>query len=92
MKFEYNLTEEDLFARPSNDMHLPNGLLTDLINEFGVRDGFTKLFERFQNNSKSMPLPIVASLIGPFMNCSDYLTVHTITKYLIPILVSYRSS
>lgn len=81
------LSEEELFARPSNDSRTPRGWLVDLINRFGILGGFQAVLERFQTG-KNLTLSVVYALIRPFGLCHEYLTVHTITKYLLPVLVS----
>lgn len=36
-----------------------------------------------------LTLPVVYALLKPFGQCHELLTVNTITKYLMPILVSF---
>lgn len=82
------LSEEELFARPSSDSRAPRGWLVDLINRFGVLGGFQALLERFQTG-KNLTLSVVYALIRPFGLCYEYLTVHTVTKFLMPVLVRF---
>lgn len=82
-----NLSEEELFARPANDFRTARGWLVDLINKFGELGGFQSLLERFQTG-KNLSVAIVHALIKPFGLCYEYLTTHTINKYLLPVLVS----
>lgn len=82
-----NLSEEELFARPSSDPRNPRGWLVDLINRFGELGGFQKLLERFQNG-KNLNVSVVYALLTPFGFCYEFLTPHTIHKYVLPILVS----
>lgn len=81
-----NLSEEELFARPINDLRNARGWLVDLINRFGELGGFQALLERFQTG-KNLSLAVVYALIRPFGLAYEYLTPHTINKYLLPILV-----
>lgn len=85
------LSEEELFARPSSDSRAPRGWLVDLINRFGVLGGFQALLERFQTG-KNLTLSVVYALIRPFGMCYEFLTVHTVTKYLMPVLVSFYTT
>lgn len=82
-----NLSEEDLYARPSNDPRNPRGWLVDLINRFGELGGFKLLLERFQSG-KNLTVSVVFALLRPFGLAYEYLTPHTINKYILPILVS----
>ena len=54
---------------------------------FGEYGGFQKLLERFQSN-KPLTVPVVFALIKPFGLCYDLLTIPTIVKYFVPVLVS----
>lgn len=56
-------------------------------SRFGTLGGFQILVERFAPG-KDVPVPIMHALIRPFGSCYDLLTVHTIEKYLMPIVVS----
>ncbi|KAL1497662.1 hypothetical protein ABEB36_008585 [Hypothenemus hampei] len=80
-----NLSEEELFARPSADPRNPRGWLVDLINKFGELGGFQKLLERFQSD-KNLSVSIAYALLTPFGLCYEFLTPHTIHKYILPIL------
>ena len=82
-----NLSEEELYARPMNDLRSTRGWLVDLINQFGELNGFQLLLERFQNG-KNLNVTVVYALLRPFGLCYEYLTPHTINKYLLPVLVS----
>lgn len=82
-----NLSEEELFARPLNDSRNSRGWLVDLINRFGESGGFKMLLERFQCG-KNLSVAVVYALLRPFGLCYEYLTPHTINKYIIPVLVS----
>uniref|UniRef100_A0A224XFS3 Putative ubiquitin carboxyl-terminal hydrolase faf-x n=1 Tax=Panstrongylus lignarius TaxID=156445 RepID=A0A224XFS3_9HEMI len=78
------IPEEEIFARPP-DLRTPRGWLVDLINKFGSLGGFQILVERFQTGD-NVPVPVVHALIRPFGLCYELLTVHTIEKYLMPIV------
>ncbi|XP_065164971.1 probable ubiquitin carboxyl-terminal hydrolase FAF-X isoform X2 [Atheta coriaria] len=80
-----NLSEEELFARPAADIRNARGWLVDLINRFGELGGFQTLLERFQSG-KSLSVAIVHALLRPFGLAYEYLTPHTINKFLLPIL------
>lgn len=82
-----SLTEEELFARPSSDPRNPRGWLVDLVNKFGELGGFQILLDRFQSG-KNLTVSVVFALLRPFGLCYEYLTSHTIHKYILPILVS----
>jgi hypothetical protein len=58
---------------------------------FGNLGGFQILLERFQSG-KNLTVSVIYALIRPFGLCYEYLTVHTIVKYLMPIIVSWYSS
>ncbi|XP_025829816.1 probable ubiquitin carboxyl-terminal hydrolase FAF-X [Agrilus planipennis] len=79
-----SLSEEELFARPSNDIRNPRGWLVDLINKFGELGGFQLLLERFQSGNLSVS--VVFALIRPFGLSYEFLTPHTINKYILPVL------
>ncbi|XP_046668911.1 probable ubiquitin carboxyl-terminal hydrolase FAF-X isoform X3 [Homalodisca vitripennis] len=79
------LADEDIYARPPPDSRTPRGWLVDLINKFGVLGGFQILLERFQSG-KNLTVPVIHALIRPFGLCHELLTVHTIIKYLMPIV------
>ncbi|XP_022918953.1 ubiquitin carboxyl-terminal hydrolase 9X [Onthophagus taurus] len=80
-----NLSEEELYARPLNDLRTTRGWLVDLINKFGELGGFKLLLERFQSG-KSLSVAVVNALLRPFGLSYEYLTPHTINKYILPIL------
>ncbi|XP_074025512.1 ubiquitin carboxyl-terminal hydrolase 9X isoform X2 [Leptinotarsa decemlineata] len=80
-----NLSEEELFARPSSDLRNPRGWLVDLINRFGELGGFQALLDRFQSG-KNLSVSVVFALARPFGLCYEFLTTHTINKYILPIL------
>ncbi|XP_049853945.1 probable ubiquitin carboxyl-terminal hydrolase FAF-X isoform X1 [Schistocerca gregaria] len=80
-----NIPEEELFARPPPDSRACRGWLVDLINRFGNLGGFQILLERFQSG-KNLTVTVIYALIRPFGLCYEFLTVHTITKYLMPIV------
>lgn len=82
-----SLSEEELYARVSPDLRNPRGWLVDLINKFGEHHGFHILLERFQSGS-NLSVSIVHALIKPFGFCYEFLTPHTIHKFMLPILVS----
>ena len=54
---------------------------------FGMLGGFQILLERFQSG-KNLTVSVIYALIRPFGLCFEFLTVHTIVKYLMPIVVS----
>lgn len=81
-----NLSEEELFARPLSDFRNARGWLVDLINKFGELGGFQLLLERFQSG-KNLNVALVYALLRPFGLAYEYLTPHTISKYILPILV-----
>ncbi|XP_072270431.1 ubiquitin carboxyl-terminal hydrolase 9X [Pyxicephalus adspersus] len=78
------LAEDELFARPP-DPRSPKGWLVDLINKFGTLNGFQILHDRFMNGS-ALNVQIIAALIKPFGQCYDFLTLHTVKKYFLPII------
>ncbi|XP_014240200.1 probable ubiquitin carboxyl-terminal hydrolase FAF-X [Cimex lectularius] len=77
--------EEEIYARPPDATRSPRGWLVDLINKFGSLGGFQKLVDRFQPGN-TVPVPVIHALIRPFGPCYELLTVHTIEKYLMPIV------
>lgn len=81
-----NLSEEELYARPSADLRNPRGWLVDLINRFGELGGFQLLLDRFQSG-KNLSVSVVFALLRPFGLCYEFLSLHTISKYILPILV-----
>ncbi|XP_039296311.1 LOW QUALITY PROTEIN: probable ubiquitin carboxyl-terminal hydrolase FAF-X [Nilaparvata lugens] len=80
-----NMADEELYARPPPDARSPRGWLVDLINKFGSLDGFQILLERFQTG-KNLTIPVIYALLRPFGLCYELLTVHTVTKYFMPIV------
>ncbi|KAL0281150.1 UNVERIFIED_CONTAM: hypothetical protein PYX00_002224 [Menopon gallinae] len=76
--------EEEIFARPV-DSRIPRGWLVDLINRFGVLGGFRILHERFQSGA-NLSVAVMYALVRPFGLCYELLTVHTIMKYLMPVV------
>ncbi|XP_023706840.1 probable ubiquitin carboxyl-terminal hydrolase FAF-X isoform X1 [Cryptotermes secundus] len=80
-----NIPDEDLYAQLPPDTRTPRGWLVDLINRFGNLGGFQILLERFQSG-KNLTVSVIYALIRPFGLCYEFLTVHTIVKYLMPIV------
>ncbi|XP_043475108.1 probable ubiquitin carboxyl-terminal hydrolase FAF-X isoform X1 [Leptopilina heterotoma] len=80
-----NIPDEKLYARPPSDSRNPRGWLVDLINRFGSLNGFTILLKRFQSG-RNLTVPVIFTLLRPFGLCHEFLTVHTIEKYLMPII------
>ncbi|XP_012882196.1 PREDICTED: probable ubiquitin carboxyl-terminal hydrolase FAF-X [Dipodomys ordii] len=78
------LPEDELFAR-SPDPRSPKGWLVDLLNKFGTLTGFQMLHDRFINGS-ALNVQIIAALIKPFGQCYEFLTLHTVKKYFLPII------
>ncbi|XP_078265308.1 ubiquitin carboxyl-terminal hydrolase 9X isoform X1 [Rhinoraja longicauda] len=78
------LAEDELFARPP-DPRSPKGWLVDLINKFGTLNGFQILHDRFVSGS-ALNVQIIAALIKPFGQCYEFLTLHTVKKYFLPII------
>ncbi|EHB05962.1 Putative ubiquitin carboxyl-terminal hydrolase FAF-X [Heterocephalus glaber] len=78
------LPEDELFAR-SPDPRSPKGWLVDLLNKFGTLNGFQILHDRFINGS-ALNVQIIAALIKPFGQCYEFLTLHTVKKYFLPII------
>ncbi|OBS73281.1 hypothetical protein A6R68_12135, partial [Neotoma lepida] len=76
--------EDELFAR-SPDPRSPKGWLVDLLNKFGTLNGFQTLHDRFINGS-ALNVQIIAALIKPFGQCYEFLTLHTVKKYFLPII------
>lgn len=58
---------------------------------FGSLNGFEILLSRFQSG-RNLTVPVIYALIRPFGLCYELLTVHTIVKYLMPIVVSISST
>ncbi|XP_033356836.1 probable ubiquitin carboxyl-terminal hydrolase FAF-X isoform X1 [Bombus vosnesenskii] len=80
-----DIPDEQLYARPPPDSRSPRGWLVDLINRFGSLNGFEILLSRFQSG-RNLTVPVIYALIRPFGLCYELLTVHTIVKYLMPIV------
>ncbi|XP_034939757.1 probable ubiquitin carboxyl-terminal hydrolase FAF-X isoform X2 [Chelonus insularis] len=80
-----NISEEELYARPPPDPRNPRGWLVDLINKFGNFGGFDILLARFKSG-RNLTIPIIYALLRPFGLCYELLTVHTVVKYLMPII------
>ncbi|XP_063069704.1 probable ubiquitin carboxyl-terminal hydrolase FAF-X isoform X4 [Engraulis encrasicolus] len=80
------LAEDELFARPP-DPRSPKGWLVDLINKFGTGtlNGFQILHDRFMSG-QALNVQIIAALIKPFGQCYEFLTLHTVKKYFLPII------
>ncbi|XP_052027548.1 probable ubiquitin carboxyl-terminal hydrolase FAF-X [Apodemus sylvaticus] len=78
------LPEDELFAR-SPDPRSPKGWLVDLLNKFGTLNGYQILHDRFINGS-ALNVQIIAALIKPFGQCYEFLTLHTVKKYFLPII------
>lgn len=80
------IPDSELFARPP-DPRNPRGWLVDLINLFGKHGGFQILLERFQSG-KNLSVPVICALLRPFGLCYEMLTIPTIEKYFMSIVVS----
>ncbi|XP_019715781.1 ubiquitin carboxyl-terminal hydrolase 9X isoform X3 [Hippocampus comes] len=78
------LADDDLFARPP-DPRSPKGWLVDLINKFGALNGFQMLHDRFMSG-EALNVQIIAALIKPFGQCYEFLTLHTVKKYFLPVI------
>ncbi|KAJ8282529.1 hypothetical protein COCON_G00050480 [Conger conger] len=78
------LAEDELFARPP-DPRSPKGWLVDLINKFGTLNGFQTLHDRFMSG-QALNVQIIAALIKPFGQCYEFLTLHTVKKYFLPVI------
>uniref|UniRef100_A0A4W5PNF5 ubiquitinyl hydrolase 1 n=1 Tax=Hucho hucho TaxID=62062 RepID=A0A4W5PNF5_9TELE len=78
------LADDELFARPP-DPRSPKGWLVDLINKFGTLNGFQTLHDRFISG-QALNVQIIAALIKPFGQCYEFLTLHTVKKYFLPII------
>ncbi|NWX85827.1 USP9X hydrolase, partial [Nothoprocta pentlandii] len=78
------LAEDELYARPP-DPRSPKGWLVDLINKFGTLNGFQILHDRFMSGS-ALNVQIISALIKPFGQCYEFLTLHTVKKYFLPII------
>ncbi|XP_016095403.1 probable ubiquitin carboxyl-terminal hydrolase FAF-X [Sinocyclocheilus grahami] len=78
------LADDELFARPP-DPRSPKGWLVDLINKFGTLNGFQILHDRF-TSSQALNVQIIAALIKPFGQCYEFLTLHTVKKFFLPVI------
>ncbi|XP_058260184.1 probable ubiquitin carboxyl-terminal hydrolase FAF-X isoform X2 [Hemibagrus wyckioides] len=78
------LADDELFARPP-DPRSPKGWLVDLINKFGTLGGFQILHERFMSG-QTLNVQIIAALIKPFGQCYEFLTLHTVKKFFLPVI------
>ncbi|CAH7488181.1 probable ubiquitin carboxyl-terminal hydrolase FAF-X [Phodopus roborovskii] len=78
------LPEDELFAC-SPDLRLPKGWLVDLINTFGILNGFQIFHDRFVTGS-ALTVQTIAALIKPFGQCYEFLTLHTLKKYFLPVI------
>ncbi|KAI5107099.1 putative ubiquitin carboxyl-terminal hydrolase FAF-X isoform X3 [Silurus meridionalis] len=78
------LAEDELFARPP-DPRSPKGWLVDLVNKFGTLNGFQILHDRFMSG-QALNVQIIAALIKPFGQCYEFLTLHTVKKYFLPVI------
>uniref|UniRef100_A0AAQ4QI06 ubiquitinyl hydrolase 1 n=1 Tax=Gasterosteus aculeatus aculeatus TaxID=481459 RepID=A0AAQ4QI06_GASAC len=78
------LADDELFARPP-DPRSPKGWLVDLINKFGTLNGFQMLHDRFMSG-QALNVQIISALIKPFGQCYEFLTLHTVKKYFLPVI------
>ncbi|XP_053083670.1 probable ubiquitin carboxyl-terminal hydrolase FAF-X isoform X1 [Pangasianodon hypophthalmus] len=78
------LADDELFARPP-DPRSPKGWLVDLINKFGTLGGFQILHDRFMSG-QTLNVQIIAALIKPFGQCYEFLTLHTVKKFFLPVI------
>lgn len=78
------LADDELFARPP-DPRSPKGWLVDLINKFGSLNGFQILQDRFMSG-QPLNVQIIAALIKPFGQCYEFLTLHTVRKFFLPVI------
>ncbi|KAF7658511.1 hypothetical protein LDENG_00011430 [Lucifuga dentata] len=78
------LADDELYARPP-DPRSPKGWLVDLINKFGTLNGFQMLHDRFMSG-QALNVQIIAALIKPFGQCYEFLTLHTVKKYFLPVI------
>ncbi|KAM6149271.1 ubiquitin carboxyl-terminal hydrolase 9X-like [Rhynchocyon petersi] len=76
--------EEEVYGH-SSDPQSPKGWLVDLINKFGLLNGFQILHDRFINGS-ALNIQVIAALIKPFGQCYEFLSLHTVQKYFIPVV------
>ncbi|XP_028290959.1 ubiquitin carboxyl-terminal hydrolase 9X isoform X3 [Gouania willdenowi] len=78
------MPDDELYARPP-DPRSPKGWLVDLINKFGSLNGFQMLHDRFMSG-QALNVQIIAALIKPFGQCYEFLTLHTVKKYFLPVI------
>ncbi|KAI5108937.1 putative ubiquitin carboxyl-terminal hydrolase FAF-X isoform X3, partial [Silurus meridionalis] len=78
------LADDELFARPP-DPRSPKGWLVDLINKFGTLGGFQILHDRFMSG-QTLNVQIIAALIKPFGQCYEFLTLHTVKRFFLPVI------
>ncbi|KAF4080000.1 hypothetical protein AMELA_G00165480 [Ameiurus melas] len=78
------LADDELFACPP-DVRSPKGWLVDLINKFGALGGFQILHDRFMSG-QSLNVQIIAALIKPFGQCYEFLTLHTVKTFFLPVI------
>uniref|UniRef100_A0AAY4DNT3 ubiquitinyl hydrolase 1 n=1 Tax=Denticeps clupeoides TaxID=299321 RepID=A0AAY4DNT3_9TELE len=78
------LADDELFARPP-DPRSPKGWLVDLINKFGALNGFQILHDRFMSG-QALNVQIIAALIKPFGQCYEFLTLHTVKTFFLPVI------
>ncbi|KAM4560871.1 ubiquitin carboxyl-terminal hydrolase 9X isoform 4-T4 [Fundulus diaphanus] len=78
------LADDELYARPP-DPRSPKGWLVDLVNKFGTLNGFQILHDRFMSG-QALNVQIIAALIKPFGQCYEFLTLHTVKKYFLPVI------
>lgn len=78
------VAENLIYARPP-DARSPKGWLVDLVNKFGVLEGFSTLQERICDGS-NLSVPLLAALLRPFGSCAEVLTTSTVEKYFLPVI------
>ncbi|XP_077946944.1 ubiquitin carboxyl-terminal hydrolase 9X isoform X6 [Gasterosteus aculeatus] len=78
------MADDELFARPP-DPRSPKGWLVDLINKFGTLNGFQMLHDRFMSG-QALNVQIISALIKAFGQCYEFLTLHTVKKYFLPVI------
>ncbi|XP_053493583.1 probable ubiquitin carboxyl-terminal hydrolase FAF-X isoform X2 [Ictalurus furcatus] len=78
------LADDELFACPP-DVRSPKGWLVDLINKFGTLGGFQILHDRFMSG-QSLNVQIIAALMKPFGQCYEFLTLHTVKTFFLPVI------
>ncbi|XP_019504479.1 PREDICTED: probable ubiquitin carboxyl-terminal hydrolase FAF-X [Hipposideros armiger] len=73
------------YGKSRNVENLTEGWLVDLLNKFGTLNGFQILHDRFINGT-ALNVQIIAALIKPFGQCYEFLTLHTVKKYFLPVI------